>query len=84
MSGRIAFSNIVVLVDMLLSRLHLNDQVSVVSINVLRVEDAATRFKRTAGFVPTCLIEVVEIIAPFELKLVLILIIAVSFNVVEV
>ena len=77
-------TNIVVLVDMLLSRLHFNDQIAVVSINVLWVEDAARSFKRTAGFVPSCLIEVVEIIAPFELKLVLFCIIAVSFNVVEV
>ena len=61
---------IVVLVDMLLSRLHLDDQVAVVSIDVGRVKDAAARLKTTTGLVPARLVKVVEIVAPSELKLV--------------
>ena len=60
----------VVLVEMCLCRLHFDYQVAVVSIDVLWVEDAATRRKRATGFVPTIRVKVVEIIAPSELKLV--------------
>ena len=80
----VMLTNVVMLMDMLLCRLHLNDQVAIVCIDVLRIEDAATGLKRTASFVPTSLVEVVEIIAPLELKLVLFAVITVSFNIVEV
>ena len=83
-SVMIVFTNVEMLVDMLLCRLHLNDQVSIVCIDVLRIEDAATGLKSSASFVPTSLVKVVEIIAPLELKLVLFLIITVSFNIVKV
>ena len=80
----IMFTNVEMLVDMLLCRLHLDNQISIVCIDVLRIEDAATGLKRTASFVPTSLVKVVEIIAPLELKLVLFVVITVSFNIVEV
>ena len=83
-SVMIMFTNVEMLVDMLLCRLHLNDQVSIVCIDVLRIEDAATGLESSASFVPTSLVKVVEIIAPLELKLVLFLVITVSFNIVKV
>ena len=83
-SVMIMFTNVEMLVDMLLCGLHLNNQVSIVCIDVLRIEDAATGFKSSASFVPTCLVKVVEIIAPLELKLVLFAVITVSFNIVKV
>ena len=75
---------VVMLVDMLLCGLHLDDQVAVVSIDVLRVEDTAARRKRATGFVPTCLIEVIEIISPSELKLILVSVIIVCLNIIKV
>ena len=83
-SVMIMFTNVEMLVDMLLCRLHLNNQVSIVCIDVLRIEDAATGFKSSASFVPTSLVKVVEIIAPLELKLVLFVVITVSFDIVKV
>ena len=83
-SVMIVFTNVEMLVDMLLCRLHLNNQVSIVCIDVLRIEDAATGLKSSASFVPTSLVKVVEIIAPLELKLVLFVVITVGFDIVKV
>ena len=83
-SVMIVFTNVEMLVDMLLCGLHLNNQVSIVCIDVLRIEDAATGLKSSASFVPTSLVKVIEIIAPLELKLVLFAVITVSFNIVKV
>ena len=83
-SVMIMFTNVEMLVDMLLCGLHLNNQVSIVCIDVLRIEDAATGLKSSASFVPTSLVKVIEIIAPLELKLVLFAVITVSFNIVKV
>ena len=65
------------------SRLHLEHKVTIVDICVRWIEDTAILLKCSAQFVPSILVELIEIVAPGELKIVRVLVIVIGLNIVE-
>ena len=65
-----------------LIRLHLNDEVSSASINILWVENAAISLKSTASFMPSTAIEGLEIVSPLEFELIAVFVESKYFDVV--
>ena len=51
-----------------IQRFHLDHQVSIVGIDIRRVENAAVRLKRTACLVPTSLVKPVEVVSPVKIE----------------
>ena len=65
------------------SRLHLEHKVTIVDIGVRWIKDTAILLKSATQFVPSILVELIEIVAPCELKIVRVLVIVIGLNIVE-
>ena len=65
------------------SRLHLEHKVTIVDIGVRWIKDTAILLKSATQFVPSILVELIEIVAPCELKVISVLVIVISLNIVE-
>ena len=65
------------------SRLHLEHKVTIVDIGVRWIKDTAILLKSATQFVPSILVELIEIVAPGELKIVRVLVIVIGLNIVE-
>ena len=62
--------------------LHLQNKVAILGINLRRVEDTAVGIKSTTSFVPSATIKGVKIVAPSEIKFVVLFIKGIDFNVI--
>ena len=67
----------------LCNRLHLDHQVAVLSIDILRVEYATVGLEATARLMPASAIECIEVIPPVEFELFQFRIIDISLNIIE-
>ena len=74
---------LMMLMKVLLHRFHFEDQVASSDIGVVRVKDAAIRLKCPTLLLPAVLVKPLEVISPQEVKLVLLIIVAIHFNIVK-
>ena len=74
---------VIMFMDVLLFRFHLDDKVTSVSVNICRIEHTAAGLKSATRLLPTRLVEVVKVISPGEVERVRILVVVINLNVVE-
>lgn len=77
------FNAIRMLVKVLLSGLHLDHKVPSSRVHIRWIEDAAVGFESSTGLLPPVLVKLLEVISPFKLELILVIVIAVDLNVVK-
>jgi len=81
MLKRMIFQMLLLLLVMLLG-IHLDDQLTMARIDILRIENTAILLEATGCFVPAIFIEVMEVISPFENKFISRLFPIINFHVV--
>ena len=67
----------------LCDRLHLNDQITFLSVDVLRIKDTAVGFKTATRLMPASAIESIEIVSPVEFELFKLRVVDIGLNVVK-
>ena len=72
----------VMLVEVFLQGLHLDHEVTTVRVYVSRIENAASCLERPNILLPSVLVKLFKVISPFELELVLVMIVAVDLNII--
>lgn len=73
----------VMLMEMVLDRLHFDDEISSSSINIGWVEDTTVCFKGSTLLLPSVLVEFRKVISPLEIEFILLVIVAVDLDIVE-
>ena len=71
------------LMEVLLHGFHFQDQIASSGIGMIRVKDTAIGLKRPTLLFPAILVKLVEVVPPQEVKLVLLIVIAVHFHIVK-
>ena len=72
-----------VVVMALCDRFHLNDQITLLSVDVLRIEDTTVGFKAATRLMPASTIESIEIVSPVEFELFKLRVVDIGLNVVK-
>ena len=65
------------------NRLHLKDKIATARVHLRWIEYTTVGFEPTTSLMPAATVESIEVVAPVELKLLLLLIILVNFDVIE-